>query len=233
VPQIGRIIATFGGIEQAMVGLSASVQPSLLADVFPGFRIQQSLERRMAIWSSTREASLLERMLTYEQRAFLPDLLMRQDRMSMAASIENRVPLLDHRVVEFAKRIPTDLKVSLPLLPLRGQGMLRTKRILKKITAKRFGKAFAYRTKCGFALPLPELFGSKPFADAFARYREVLRGLGFCDVAAVDRAYEVARTRGGAQADVLWTLVALASWVSIFLGGARPAPDAQLARELT
>ena len=50
-------------------------------------------------------------MLYADQKTYLVELLMKQDQMSMACSIESRVPFLDHTLVEFAARIPDRLKI--------------------------------------------------------------------------------------------------------------------------
>ena len=52
-------------------------------------------------------APLLDRMLYADMKTYLVELLMKQDQMSMAASIESRVPFLDHKLVEFAATLPT------------------------------------------------------------------------------------------------------------------------------
>src|SRR3982751_3171927 len=55
--------------------------------------------------------STLPRMLYADQKTYLVELLMKQDRMSMASSIESRVPFLDHTFVEFSARVPDHLKI--------------------------------------------------------------------------------------------------------------------------
>ena len=65
---------------------------------------------------------MLQRLLYTDIKTYLVELLMKQDNMSMAASIESRVPFLDHVLVEFATRIPREVQI---------QG-LAGKRILKK-----------------------------------------------------------------------------------------------------
>jgi asparagine synthase (glutamine-hydrolysing) len=72
------------------------------------------------------------------------DILTKVDRMSMAASIEARVPLLDHRVVEFALSLPPHLKLH------RGQ----TKVILRRVMANRIPEAVLNKPKEGFSIPL-------------------------------------------------------------------------------
>jgi asparagine synthase (glutamine-hydrolysing) len=88
--------------------------------------------------------SLLGRMLYADQKTYLVQLLMKQDRMSMSASIESRVPLLDHRLVEFAATIPDTYKI-------RGDVQ---KYIFKKAVEDLLPKEIVYRKKMGFPTPL-------------------------------------------------------------------------------
>ncbi len=65
--------------------------------------------RRCAYFDAPNErTSLLDRLLYADIKTYLVELLMKQDQMSMAASIESRVPFLDHQLVEFAARLPAD-----------------------------------------------------------------------------------------------------------------------------
>jgi len=76
------------------------------------------------------------------------DLLVKGDRMSMGASIEARVPFLDHHVVEFAASLPESLKVS----------GLSTKILLKKLAERYLPRELVYRRKVGFTVPLSKWF---------------------------------------------------------------------------
>lgn len=87
---------------------------------------------------------LLERMLYVDTKTWLPDeLLIKADKMTMANSVELRVPFLDHRVLEFAARLPRDQKV-------RGWTM---KYLLKRALKKRVPDEILHRRKAGFPVP--------------------------------------------------------------------------------
>jgi asparagine synthase (glutamine-hydrolysing) len=86
----------------------------------------------------------LEKMLYVDTKTWLPDdLLIKADRMTMANSVELRVPFLDHKVLEFAARLPRNQKV-------RGWGM---KYLLKKALVKHIPKEILARRKVGFPNP--------------------------------------------------------------------------------
>lgn len=89
----------------------------------------------------------LRRIFYYELKARLGEmLLMRVDKMTMATSIEARVPFLDHRIVEFAMRVPSKLKIK--------NGI--NKYILKKASEGIIPNNIIYRPKQGFAAPAVE-----------------------------------------------------------------------------
>ena len=87
---------------------------------------------------------LLNQMLYVDTKTWLPDdLLVKADKMTMANSLELRVPLLDHKVLEFAASLPPEFKV-------RGK---QTKRILKAAFAKALPREILERKKAGFPVP--------------------------------------------------------------------------------
>lgn len=89
--------------------------------------------------------SLFDRQVKYELTTQLRELLYRQDKMSMAHSVENRVPYLDNELVQLAWDIPEAY--------LMNQNMQEGKFILKDIVADSFGRDFAFRKKVGFFIP--------------------------------------------------------------------------------
>jgi asparagine synthase (glutamine-hydrolysing) len=63
------------------------------------------------VLNETDASSLLNQLLSVDMKTYLHELLMKQDQMSMAASIESRVPFLDHRLVEFSAALPERMKL--------------------------------------------------------------------------------------------------------------------------
>lgn len=105
-------------------------------------RIDGGHAEAMSFWQET-SGDLLRRMLVTDIRTYLVELLQKQDRMSMAASVESRVPYLDHPLVEFAIGLPSEFLI-------RG---FTGKRILKEIAKGLLPPEIVQRRKAGFPTP--------------------------------------------------------------------------------
>ena len=156
--------------------------------------------------------SLLGRMLYTDQKTYLVELLMKQDQMSMANSIESRVPLLDHTLVEFAAAIPDRLK-------LRGS---EGKYIFKKAVEDVLPHDIVYRTKMGFPTPLKAWLmdeRAKPVFDLIRDKGGLLAEL--IEPAQLDGL--LSRHLAGREdgTDRLWRLLNLQLWGEMYLTGRR------------
>lgn len=131
------------------------------------------------------------------------DILTKVDRATMAASIEGREPLIDHRIVEFAFSLPYHLK----------QGSLGTKHLLRKVLYRHVPRALIERPKQGFSVPMKHWLtgGMKHLPEeALERSRLVAHSLVDADEA---RRY-LSRLQAGdaAAAHKVWVLSALEMW---------------------
>ena len=156
----------------------------------------------------------LSKLQHQDIEGYLPlDVLTKVDRMSMANSLEVRVPLLDHRFVEFAATIPVHLR-------LRGT---ETKYIFKKALSGVLPEDVLYRPKRGFGVPI----GAWMRTQLDGMVQELLLSAGSRSGHFLNRDY-VARLirlhqRGRAMDLQLWTLVSFELWCRCFLDPSRPA----------
>jgi asparagine synthase (glutamine-hydrolysing) len=105
---------------------------------------ERAIEPIRKLVANVRGESILDQMLYIDTKTWLPDdLLIKADKMTMANSLELRVPLLDHCVLEFAAGLPPDFK-------LHG---FTTKYLLKKTLGKRVPQEILHRKKAGFPVP--------------------------------------------------------------------------------
>jgi asparagine synthase (glutamine-hydrolysing) len=168
-------------------------------------------ENFLTYWNHRGDDTPLERMLYTDQKTYLAELLMKQDQMSMACSIESRVPLLDHTFVEFASRIPASLKIT-------GQG----KHIFKKAVEDLLPHDIIYRTKMGFPTPISQWLRQEP---GLTYVRELTSNQGFVS-SLLDQGRVrslVERHLSGREdlTDPLWRLINLQIWGDLFITGRR------------
>jgi asparagine synthase (glutamine-hydrolysing) len=105
---------------------------------------EQSLEPVRRLQEHVRGQNILDAMLYIDTKTWLPDeLLIKADKMTMANSIELRVPLLDHEVLEFAASLPRSFKLN----------GFTPKYILKRALSKKIPAAIRDRKKAGFPVP--------------------------------------------------------------------------------
>jgi len=128
-----------------------------LESVLPNFNFKKATNNRKKILNNIATCSKNNIHRHYEMATYLPDLLMRQDKMSMAHSIENRVPFLDNEFVSLALSIENSKLIT------KYKGKFETKFLLKKLCASILGENFAFREKKGFGIPLKEFMSSESF----------------------------------------------------------------------
>jgi asparagine synthase (glutamine-hydrolysing) len=169
----------------------------------------------------------LGRLLAADAGTYLHELLMKQDQMSMAASIESRVPFLDHPLVELAGALPERMK-------LRGAA---TKYVLRRAMHGVLPPAVLSRRKMGFPVPFGRWVRGRfrPLLDDLVLGPRALER-GIFDPAGLRRLVAEHAAGTADHAERLWSLVNLELWHRRFLDGeapaapvATPAPEPALA----
>ena len=157
-----------GRVRQKLLRTFLTLTPDIETIYFDNFAVFPRSQQESLLTEATRErmgaidpykgvrgllaqtdaTSMLDRLLYADIKTYLHELLMKQDQMSMAASIESRVPFLDHKLVEFTSSLPERLK-------LRGG---TTKYILRKAMKGVLPEQILSRPKMGFPVPIASWF---------------------------------------------------------------------------
>lgn len=171
---------------------------------------ERSAEPVTRLFSRVKDLGVLDQMLYIDTKTWLPDdLLIKADKMTMANSLELRVPLLDHKVLEFAASLPCHYK-------LKG---FTTKYILKEVLSRRVPRPILDRKKTGFPVPY-ESWLRHDFRDTI---RSILtdrpaRERGYFERSAVEKLLRSNEEHGGHSKEV-FSLVTLELWHRCFLHG--------------
>jgi asparagine synthase (glutamine-hydrolysing) len=155
-------------------------------------------------------STILDRLLYTDMKTYLVELLMKQDQMSMAASIESRVPFLDHQLVEFAAGLPQRMK-------LRG---LSTKWILREAVRDLLPADILSRKKMGFPVPFGVWLreGWNDVArDVLLDPRSCQRGI--INPVAVEQLLTAHADGSSDGADAIWSLLNLELWYRTHIDG--------------
>ncbi len=185
-------------------------QRGLLTDAFALEAAPSTAYKNVLDYWNHSSGEMLQRLLYTDIKTYLVELLMKQDNMSMAASIESRVPFLDHVLVEFATRIPREVQI---------QG-LAGKRILKKAVEDLLPHSILYRQKMGFPTPWSGwLAGAR--LDAIRAMLLEPRSLdrGYFRREAVDTLFKEHRAQHRDNADRIWRLLNLEWWHRVCVEG--------------
>lgn len=210
-------------LRHTFLGRDNTIEALLLDNFYSAF----SFDEQMRLLSSPPEAlygnymrffrahpqdSLQAKMLYADQKTYLVELLMKQDQMSMSCSIESRVPLLDHELVEFAATIPDHLKI-------RGKTQ---KYIFKKAVEDLLPPEITYRKKMGFPTPLRQWLLDKRAEPLYSAIQDKSGFLAsLVDEEEVRRL--ISRHLDGTEdaTDRIWRLLNLQLWGDLFIAGRR------------
>ncbi len=174
---------------------------------------EHSLEPVRRLQAHVRGQNTLDAMLYIDTKTWLPDdLLIKADKMTMANSLELRVPLLDHRVLEFAASLPPNFKLK----------DFRTKYILKKALSKRIPKQIRNRKKAGFPVPYSGWIRHELKDMVWAVLTDSkTTNRGYFNKQAVQQLLQ-ANSRDSDYSAEIFSLLTLELWFRVFLEGERP-----------
>jgi asparagine synthase (glutamine-hydrolysing) len=173
------------------------------AALVPGAREPERAFTDPAQWSHFTD--LRETMMFLDTMVYLPDdILVKVDRASMAVSLEARVPLLDHRVIEFAWRLPLFMKID------RNGG----KKLLRQLLRKYLPASLVDRPKKGFAVPLEQwLCGPlRPWAEHLLDEAR-LQDDGYLEKDAISRRWRAYKRGQSESARSLWGVLMFQAWL--------------------
>ena len=154
------------------------------------------------------------RLLYFDQRTYLPSLLTRLDKVSMAASIEARVPFLDYRLVEWSYKLSSRVKIR----------RFVNKWIVKKASEQWLPDEIVYRKKFGFDVPLDQWLKNR---KALGGYLDVLtddtyRSRGYFDPRVVESLIKEHVSGASDHTELLWSLLNLELWWRQFIDSGSP-----------
>lgn len=195
--------------EDTLLLNNTSIAPEAIADLMGRSLPPDALpvRRQLVGAAMARHGDLYGAVAELDFQTYLVSILNRQDKMSMATSLEARVPFLDNEVIDIARSLPQDYK----------QTLRHRKRVLKEVALRYLPREIIERRKSGFGVPLPEWFrGQGPMARLLQDVvdSDSLRAL----VEPGRLAILVAEHRTGEKdhAELLWGLVNLGLWRRTF-----------------
>ena len=181
------------------------------AALWPGFTGLDSLRILQRLYQSVQSDDPLDQMLSVYQKSWLvEDLLMKADKITMAASLELRVPFLDYRLVEWANRQPRGVKIA-----HSGLGAYTTKAVLRRFAEKRLPAKILRRPKRGFPVPVYAWLQDAKFASwaserLLGRESRLVR---MFTSEAIQKLVEDAKHGRGRAAHKIWILLILELWL--------------------
>jgi asparagine synthase (glutamine-hydrolysing) len=182
-----------------------------LSTLYSNFSIESAIASRETYWNMISPSDNAKKR-KYEMLTFLPDLLVRQDKMSMAHSIENRVPFLDNELVN------ASFKLSKSQIFGVRRNQKSGKLILKDYCGSLIGEDFAFRKKMGFSIPLKAFFASKYFKERWnMELLPAIKNRGIFDHIEFTNWMEKPQTLTPDKIDAIWLMTGFEIWAQKFL----------------
>jgi asparagine synthase (glutamine-hydrolysing) len=191
-----------GAAYQALVSVNQSPHRLLLRAAGDGPRLGAPPH-----WEVLADGTLLDRMMLADQADYLvEDLLAKVDRTSMCASLEVRVPLLDHRVVEWSWTLPDPLRIQ----------DAESKRVLRRVLDRRLPRHLFERPKTGFTVPLGGWLRGplRDWAEALLEEGRLRHEVIF-DPTAVGAEWRRLMRGDDGRANAVWAVLMFQAWLEL------------------
>jgi asparagine synthase (glutamine-hydrolysing) len=211
--RLGRSAATRGLVARRIRrarAIMTDASPARVYDAAISYWLPEEVSEVVGGYTNPRmladeyDGTPLEQMCLWDFHNYLPeDVLTKVDRTTMAVSLEGREPMLDHRLVEFAFRLPSRLR----------RGPLGPKHLLKKILYQYVPAALVDRPKQGFAIPLERWLREdlRSLANDYLSEERIRRAVVF-DGAMVRGLVDGFYQGNGRAAEQVWFLLAFELW---------------------
>ncbi|WP_309640399.1 asparagine synthase (glutamine-hydrolyzing) [Flavobacterium sp.] len=208
---VGAFLSYYSDANQRMIMETAFGSIATAQALKPNFKLNNALKDRIQTLKSMKgDTNLKQRK--YELLTYLPDLLMRQDKMSMAHSIENRVPFLDNEMVTTSLNIPDELLIA------KHKNKDEAKVLLKDICAEKFGESFSYREKMGFGIPLRSFMSSEVFQNKWNnQIQPGIQKRALFEAKALSNWVNNIATATPDELDAIWLMVGFELWAQQYL----------------
>jgi asparagine synthase (glutamine-hydrolysing) len=164
------------------------------------------LRNQVINFLNKKETNFLNKILYLDFNTYLVELLRKQDKMSMAASIESRVPFLDHKIIEFAARLNNNLKIH--------GGVGGGKYLLKKSMRRYLPKNIIEQKKKGFPVPLQKWFRKELNSFVIGNLMADNEALSYFDKKYIKKLIEKQKTKDCSLQ--LWAILNFKLWYDKF-----------------
>lgn len=209
--RLARILTAEDPVLRCEAVVSAAQPPESI------LRCPQVSENVRRVGNGLEHLEFRHLMMLFDTTTFLPDdILVKVDRASMAVALETRLPYLDHRLVEFAFRLPLKLKIRTRI----------GKWILREVLYRYVPRKLVDRPKQGFCVPIAQWLRGRlrDWAEELLR-EERLRREGFFRPGAVRTLW---KDHLSAKRDVehqIWSILMFQAWLEVWINKATPARD--------
>jgi asparagine synthase (glutamine-hydrolysing) len=202
-------------LEQRYFGVSTELTEGFKANLYSDEFLRDESRHLSLVdlvapyYSKVAQKDFLSKMLYLDTKVWLPDdLLIKADKMSMATSVELRVPFLDYKMVEFAASVPSKYKVN----------GWTTKYLLKKSVEDLLPRQIIHRRKRGFPVPITAWFkgdfsekASQVLLDAQSHSKR------YFNVPALEKIISDHKTGQDDHSRLLFSLIVFEMWHSVFI----------------